>query len=79
MNSPYIKFVTELRAVRLARKLSQSEVAKKIKLSRAQYTALEGGRCMINFVHLYNLAMVLGVHFTIGDHNLPPASRYCRE
>ena len=42
--NPYEVFISELRAVRLARKLSQGELAQRIKLSRAQYTAIENGR-----------------------------------
>jgi transcriptional regulator with XRE-family HTH domain len=76
--NPYDKFVTELRAVRLARKLSQSDLAKLIKLSRAQYTAIENGRSVINFVHLHNLSVALRVRFTIGDGEYPPASRYAQ-
>lgn len=74
--SPYDKFVEELRSVRLARKLSQGELAKRIKLSRAQYTAIENGRSLVNFVHLHNLSVALGVRFTIGEPGLPSASRY---
>lgn len=74
--NPYDKFLAELRAVRLARKLSQGDLAKQIKLSRAQYTAIENGRSMVSFVHLYNLSVALGVKFVIGDPAFPPASRY---
>ena len=77
--SPYDQFVAELRAVRLARKLSQGELAKRIKLSRAQYTAIENGRSLVNFVHLHNLSTALGVRFTIGDAKLPSAARYSRQ
>lgn len=73
--SPYEKFVAELRSVRLKRKLSQSELAKRIKLSRAQYTAIENGRSLINFVHLHNLSVALGVKFVIGDPAAPASSR----
>jgi transcriptional regulator with XRE-family HTH domain len=74
--SPYDKFLEELRAVRTARKLSQEEVARRIKLSRAQYTALENGRSVVNYVHLYNLSVALGVKFIVGDVALPSTSRY---
>ena len=74
--SPYDKFLEELRAVRTARKLSQEEVAQRIKLSRAQYTALETGRSVVNYVHLYNLSVALGVKFIVGDVALPATSRY---
>jgi len=74
--SPYDKFLGELRAVRTARKLSQEEVAQRIKLSRAQYTAIENGRSVVNYVHLYNLSVALGVKFIVGDPTSPSTSRY---
>jgi transcriptional regulator with XRE-family HTH domain len=77
--NPYDKFVSELRAVRLARNLSQEELAKRIRLSRAQYTAIENGRSVVNFAHLHNLSVVLGVRFCIGDPTSPLASRYSND
>ena len=65
----------QLRAVRTARKLTQSQLASKIKLSRAQYTAIENGRSLINFVHLHNLAVALNVRFIVGGNKAPLAQR----
>jgi len=64
--SPYEQFLSEVRTIRMARGLTQGEVAKRLKLSRAQYTAIENGRSTLGFVHLYNLSVILGVQWTIG-------------
>lgn len=72
--TPYDQFLGELRRARQARKLTQSQLASKIKLSRAQYTAIENGRSLINFAHLYNLAVALQVRFVIGAPNAPTAT-----
>ena len=74
--NPYEVFISELRAVRLARKLSQGELAQRIKLSRAQYTAIENGRSLVNYAHLHNLSVALSVRFTIGDPKHPSSARY---
>lgn len=79
MKTPYDLFLVQLRAVRTARKMSQSDLARKIKLSRAQYTAIENGRSIVNFTHLHNLSVALGVRFIVGDPTLPLASRYASE
>ena len=69
--SPYEKFLKALRYQRTLQNLSQGDVAKRIKLSRAQYTAIENGRSIVNFVHLYNLSTALGVKFVVGNSELP--------
>lgn len=74
--NPYEEFLAELRAARLARNLTQAKLASKIKLSRAQYTAIENGRSVINFAHLHNLSAALNVRFVIGDGSFPLASRF---
>lgn len=74
--TPYEQFLQELKAVRLARQLSQGEVAKRIKLSRAQYTAIENGRSLLNYAHLHNLSIALGVKFVIGDNKLFSSRKY---
>lgn len=79
MKTPYDLFLVQLRAVRTARKMSQSDLARRIKLSRAQYTAIENGRSIVNFTHLHNLSVALGVRFIVGDPTLPLASRYAPE
>jgi len=66
----YILFLEKLRATRIAQKLTQAQLANKLKLSRAQYTAIENGRSLINFSHLHNLAMALNVQFTIGNNGV---------
>jgi len=74
--SPYDKFLEELRAVRLAKKLSQEQLAERIRLSRAQYTAIENGRSVVNYVHLHNLSMALGVKFIIGNPAAKSSAHY---
>lgn len=69
--NPYESFIKELKAVRLARGLTQAQLAEKIHLSRAQYTAIERGRSTANFRHIYNLAVALKVCWTVGDPDEP--------
>lgn len=66
--NPYEQFLEQLRATRKAKGLTQSELAAKIKLSRAQYTAIENGRSIVTFFHLHNLAVALGVKWVIGGN-----------
>ncbi len=73
---PHRRFIIELRAVRLARGMTQLELAHKVRLSRTQYSALETGRSVVNLVHLHNLSVVLAVRFTIGEPSFPPASGF---
>jgi len=73
--TPYDLFLVQLKATRLSRKLTQEQLASQIKLSRAQYTAIENGRSMINFQHLHNLAVALMVRFTIGEQEAPFATK----
>ena len=73
--TPYDLFLAQLKATRLARKLTQEQLASQIKLSRAQYTAIENGRSLVNFQHLHNLAIALKVRFVIGDSDAPFAAR----
>lgn len=77
--TPYELFLEGLRKVRLARGLTQAQVAKQIKRSRAQYTAIENGRCVISFEHLHNLSVVLGVKWTIGNPAAPPSEKIAAE
>ncbi len=62
---PYALFLDELKRKRKAKKLTQAQVAEGIQLSRAQYTAIEKGRSLVNWRHLHALAKVLGTSFTI--------------
>ncbi len=62
---PYAQFLDELKRKRKAKKLTQAQVAEGIKLSRAQYTAIEKGRSLVNWRHLHALSKVLGTSFTI--------------
>lgn len=39
-----------------AREMTQQEVADGIKISRSHYSAIEHGRTIVNYKHLYNLA-----------------------
>ena len=74
--SPYDKFLVALRATRKARNMTQEALAREIKLSRAQYTAIECGRSVVNFVHLHNLSVALRVRFVIGDVANVVATRF---
>jgi transcriptional regulator with XRE-family HTH domain len=65
MNRSYAEFLKELRRKRKAKGLTQAEVAKGIKLSRAQYTAIEKGRSLVNWRHLHNLATFLKTQWVI--------------
>jgi transcriptional regulator with XRE-family HTH domain len=55
----YDALLKELRETREARGMTQAQVAQGIKLSRAQYTAIERGRSLLNWTHLKRLAKVL--------------------
>ena len=78
MSNPYATFIAELKAVRLARGLTQREVADKVHLSRPQYAAIEHGRSTANFRHVHNLAVALDVHWVIGRPQSPRAGRVAR-
>jgi len=73
---PHRRFLAELRAARLARGMTQLQLAHRVRLSRAQYSALETGRSVVNLVHLHNLSVVLAVRFMIGEPSFPPASGF---
>lgn len=62
---PYKEFLDALRKKRKAKKLTQAQVATGIKLSRAQYTAIEQGRSLLNWKHLHKLAAFMKTSFTI--------------
>lgn len=62
---PYAQFLEDLRKKRLAKKMTQATVAKGMQISRAQYTAIERGRSLLNWRHLHRLSKVLGTSFTI--------------
>lgn len=61
----YAEFLKELRKKRLARKLTQAQVAAGIKLSRAQFTAIENGRSQVSYRLLHRLAAFLKTTWTI--------------
>ncbi len=61
----YADLLKDLRRKRIAKGLTQAQVAEGIKLSRAQYTALEKGRSLLNWKHLHNLAVYLKTSWTI--------------
>ena len=61
----YAELLKELRHKRLAKGYTQAEVANGIKLSRAQYTAIEKGRSLLNWRHLHSLAVFLKTTWTI--------------
>jgi transcriptional regulator with XRE-family HTH domain len=62
---PYVLLLKELRDKRLSKNLTQAEVAAGIQLSRAQYTAIEQGRSLLNWRHLHRLARFLKTSWTI--------------
>jgi len=51
-----LKLLGHLRAMRAEHCKTQDDVAKGLNLSRSQYTALEGGRSLLNVDHLCSLA-----------------------
>jgi transcriptional regulator with XRE-family HTH domain len=63
---PYVSLLKELKDKRLSKNLTQAEVAAGIQLSRAQYTAIEQGRSLLNWRHLHKLAKFLKTSWTIG-------------
>lgn len=63
---PYRDLLKQLRDKRLAKGYTQAEVASGIKLSRAQYTAIERGRSLLNWKHLHKLAVFFKTRWTIG-------------
>lgn len=65
MQRTYVKFLEELRKKRLALGYTQAQVAAGIKLSRAQYTAIERGRSLLNWKHLHKLAGFLKTSWVI--------------
>ncbi len=73
---PQRRFLRELRAARLARGMTQLQLAHRLRLSRTQYSALETGRSVVSLVHLHNLSVVLAVRFMIGEASFPPASGF---
>lgn len=62
---PYTELLEDLKRKRLSKGYTQAEVATGIKLSRAQYTAIEQGRSLLNWKHLHRLAIFLKMRFTI--------------
>jgi transcriptional regulator with XRE-family HTH domain len=76
--NPYETFIAELKSIRVARGLTQQQVAKKVRLSRPQYAAIEHGRSTASFRHVHNLAIALDVHWVIGKRSSPCASKVAR-
>lgn len=62
----YAILLKEIRDTRLERGYTQAQVAEGIGLSRAQYTALEKGRSLLNWRHLHRLAVFLETTWEIG-------------
>lgn len=77
--NPYETFIRQLKAVRVARRLTQQQLADKVRLSRPQYAAIENGRSTASFRHVHNLAMALEVHWVIGNPDNPRADRLARK
>jgi transcriptional regulator with XRE-family HTH domain len=53
-----------LRQYREQKELTQQAVADGIDISRSHYSAIEHGRTVINYKHLYNLAKYFKVHIS---------------
>lgn len=62
---PYAEFLKDLKRKRLAKKLTQAQVAAGMQLSRAQYTAIEQGRSLLNWKHLHRLCVFMKTTFVI--------------
>lgn len=62
---PYTLFLQDLRKKRLSKNLTQAQVAAGIQLSRAQYTAIEQGRSLLNWRHLHKLSAFMKTSFVI--------------
>lgn len=60
----YEIWTRKLKALRLSLDLRQEDVAKKMRISRSQYSAIENGKSVANYKHLYNLAKALGMPLT---------------
>lgn len=60
----YEIWARKLKALRLSLDLRQEDVAKKMRISRSQYSAIENGKSIANYKHLYNLAKALGIPIT---------------
>lgn len=52
----YQRWTKRLKGLRRAHGLRQQDVASRIRLSRSQYCALENGKSIANYTHLYRLA-----------------------
>lgn len=75
-DTAYQEFLASLRGARRARGLTQLAVADRLKLSRAQYNALENGRSMVTLRQLHELAVALDVKFHVGRKNAVIATRF---
>lgn len=53
-----------LRQYREQQELTQQAVADGIDISRSHYSAIEHGRTIIHYIHLYNLAKFFKVHIS---------------
>lgn len=59
------QWAARLRALRLRQGWRQQDIAVHAGITRTQYCAIEQGRCIVNFVHLYKLSRAFG--FTIAE------------
>ncbi len=66
LDDSYSAFRKQLKALRLRRGWTQATIAEEIGVSRTQYIAIEGGRSMVTYRNLYNLALALDTRFTVG-------------
>jgi transcriptional regulator with XRE-family HTH domain len=58
------RFGEHLRQLRLARNLTQEELAAKADFSRSYYTEIERGKRNVSLLNLHKLAQCLGVSIT---------------
>ena len=59
------QWASRLHALRLRLGWRQQDIAVHAGITRTQYCAIEQGRCIVNYVHLFKLAQAFG--FTMGE------------
>lgn len=60
----YETWTRRLRTIRTQKELRQEDVAKGMRISRSQYSAIENAQSVVNFNHLLALARVLRIPLT---------------
>lgn len=57
----YETWTRRLRTIRTQKELRQEDVAKGMRISRSQYSAIENAQSVVNFNHLLSLSRVLRI------------------